>query len=257
MWSKVFKAQNYDQPTWKHIYLPIYQTKEFDFYRCLEFNDSFYGITASKLFNDNLRPCSGGYSSLFPGKNISYWANSPKTAKAEIKKHGAGPNILTFHAYDDSSSFIPCMGEQEYLIIVDGRKCGIQDLIDKVDNNVPLRKEEKDFMDEILNENFDCIAYDSKAYPGGENYIFLESGFKKLALRELKLSFSKKNGGSSNHIICAYGSDYSPYLESYGEYFLPKCKIGFDNNYLYSDEYISRLEYTKSVSKSKNLMYDT
>ena len=80
--------------------------------------------------------CSGRYSKLFPNQKISYWANSPETARAEIKKHGSGCDILTFWAYDDQSSFRPCMGNDEMLYIVDGRKCGIQDLIDKINAGI-------------------------------------------------------------------------------------------------------------------------
>lgn len=250
-WTKVFKSQCYNQPTWKHIDLPIYQTKEFDFYRCVEFKKEFYGKTASVLFNGNLRFCEGRYSSLFPNRKISYWADSPRTARAEIKKHGSGCNILTFWAYDDPSSFIPCLGEQDYLIIVDGRKCTIQTLIDKLDNNEKLTKDEEDYMQKIMNEDFDCIAYDSKAYPGGENFIFLESGFKKLALRELRLRFSRKDGGSHNFISCAETCDYTPYLKEYGKCFMPKCRIVLDPNYLNSDEYITRLNNTEKVYETK------
>lgn len=40
------------------------------------------------------------------------------------------------------------------------------------------------------------MAYDSHAKNGGENFIFFEKGFKKLALRQLQLRFSKNNGGN-------------------------------------------------------------
>ena len=97
-WSKVFKAQSYDQPTFKHKNLPIFLTKEFDFFRCVEFKEEFYGVLATDLFKGNLRECTGRYSSLFPNQKISYWADSVMTARAEVKKHGAGCNLLTFWA---------------------------------------------------------------------------------------------------------------------------------------------------------------
>ena len=56
-WEKTFKSQDYGRPIYKHINLPVYITDEFDFYRCVEFNSSFYGKTASTLFNGNLRIC--------------------------------------------------------------------------------------------------------------------------------------------------------------------------------------------------------
>lgn len=97
-------------------------------------------------------------------------------------------------------------------------------------------------MNEILKKDIDGIAYDSRACPGGENFIFLERGFKKLALRELKLRFGRKNGGDHNTICCTGTCDYFPYLESYGQYFSPKCKVKMDNDYLQTAEYINRKE---------------
>lgn len=240
VWNKVFKAQSYNQPTLKHESLPIFCTKEFDFYRCVEFKNDFYGKTASELFNGNLRECTGRYSALFPGQRLSYWADSPDTARAEIKKHGSGCDILTFWAYDDSSSFMPCMGNNEMLYIVDGRKCGIQKLIDKIDNNEELSLDERRMMDEILKEPIDCIVYDSHAKAGGENFIFLEKGFKKLALRELKLRFGRQNGGGHNVICCAVTGDYVPYLKGYGDYFVSKCKVEHNLDYIKTEEYITR-----------------
>ena len=131
-WSKVFKAQSYNQITLKHKNLPIYLTKEFDFFRCVEFKEEFYGMLATELFKGNLRKSEGRYSSLFPNQKISYRANSPMAARAEVKKHGAGTNLLTLWAYDDSSSFLPCLGGDEMLYILDGRISGIQPLIEKV-----------------------------------------------------------------------------------------------------------------------------
>lgn len=250
-WAREFKSQAYNMPTYKYKKLPIYITKEFDFYRCVEFKEEFYGKTASQLFNGNLRICSGRYSSLFPNQKISYWANSPETARAEIKKHGSGCDILTFWAYDDQSSFRPCMGNDEMLYIVDGRKCGIQDLIDKIDSGIEISKEEKKLMKDILKEPIDCIAYDSRALPGGENFIFLERGFKKLALRELRLRFGRKNGGNHNKIWCAGTCDYVPYLESYGDYFMPKCKILRDVNYQKSEEYLTRLNNMRTFKRKR------
>ena len=134
-YSKEFQAQSFGQIVLKHKKLPIYMTKEFSFYRCVEFKPDFYGKTVSELFNGNLRFSSGRYSTLFPNRKISYWSSSPSLARAEIKSHGAGCDMLTFHAYDDATSFEPFLGIEEPLIIVDGRECGIQELIDKLDND--------------------------------------------------------------------------------------------------------------------------
>ena len=250
-WSKVFKAQNYNQPTLKHRDLPIFLTKEFDFFRCVEFKEEFYGVLATDLFKGNLRECTGRYSSLFPNQKISYWADSVMTARAEVKKHGAGSNLLTFWAYDDASSFEPCLGGDEMLYILDGRRSGIQSLIEKIDNELELTADEKKLMEDILKEPIDCIAYESKAYPGGENFIFLEKGFKKLALRELRLRFGRKNGGSHNCVCCAFSSDYTPFPKAYGEYFAPKCRVERDMNYEKSAECIERENNISAVLDRK------
>ena len=135
-WGREFISQSYGRPTYKHKELPVYITDEFNFFRCVEFNDEFYGKTASALFNGNLRTCSGRYAKLFPNQKLSYWANSPTTARAEIKKHGAGKNILTFWAYDDRTSTFPILQNEEPLIIIDGRKTGVQELIDSTKSTV-------------------------------------------------------------------------------------------------------------------------
>lgn len=252
-WYKEFKAQNYNQPILKHKKLPIYLTKEFDFFRCVEFEENFYSVLATDLFKGNLRLSSGRYSSLFPNQKISYWADSVKTARAEVKKHGAGCNLLTFWAYDDASSFTPCFGKKDMLCIVDGRKTGIQSIIEKVDNGIQLTKEEKALIDEILKEPIDAIAFESKAYPGGENFIFLERGFKKLALREINLRFGRKSGGNHACICCATSSDYTPHPKSYGNYFLPKCRVERDDKYAQSKECLER---EQNISDALDMFFE-
>lgn len=239
-WERVFNAQAYGQRTYKHKDLPIYITGEFNFFRCVEFKDDFYGKTASELFNGNLRLSSGRYSSLFPGQKVSYWANNPMVARAEIKKHGAGCDILTFWAYDDATSSIPILKWNEGLKILDGRSFGVGKLIKKADQGEELTAEEKKTISEIMKENIDAIAYDSEVFESGENYIFLERGFKKLALRELCLRFGKAHGGNHAFICCADSSDYIPCLDSYGRCFLPKAKVGLKEQYFQTEEYKER-----------------
>lgn len=239
-WDREFKSQSYGMTIHRHRKLPIYTTIEFDFYRCVEFKSDFYEKTASWLFNGNLRECTGRYSKLFPSQKISYWADGPETARAEIKKHGAGNDILTFWAYDDGTSTFPTLTDQSPLVIIDGRKCGAQDIIDKVDNGIILTAEEQEYMSALLAEDPDCLVFDSHAKEGGENFIFFEKGFKKLALRELRLRFGREHGGNDNKIVCAGTSDYTPYIESYGEYFAPKAKVKMDTSYLSCEEYLLR-----------------
>ena len=239
------KAQNYDGFFMSEDELPIYEASTFDFFRCVEFNDSLYNVLATDLFKNNLRMSNGRYSKLFPNQKISYWSNSKKVARKEIKHHGSGNNILAFWAYDDASSSFPFHKDDEPLVIVDGRKCGIQTLIDKIENEEDLTVIENLYMKSILLYPIDAIVYDSKRDPEGENYIFLERGFKKLAIRKISLRFSKKDGGHHNFISCAGTCDYTPYLEAYGEYFAPKCKRKMDKNYLNSEEYKKNTEQMK------------
>ena len=137
-WERAFISQSYGRPIYKHEQLSVYITDEFNFFRCVEFKADFYGKTASTLFNGNLRICSetNRYAKLFPNQKLSYWADSPDTARAEIKKHGAGSNILTFWAYDDGASTFPILQNEELLTIIDGRKTGVQELIDKAKDKI-------------------------------------------------------------------------------------------------------------------------
>lgn len=84
------------------------------------------------------------------------------------------------------------------------------------------------------------MAFDFHAKRGGENFIFIEKGFQKLSLRQLGLRFGKRDGGNHNLIVCAGTCDYAPYIESYGQYFIPKAKVAMEQTYLQSNEYILR-----------------
>lgn len=251
-WERAFISQSYGRPIYKHEQLSVYITDEFNFFRCVEFKADFYGKTASTLFNGNLRICSetNRYAKLFPNQKLSYWADSPDTARAEIKKHGAGSNILTFWAYDDGASTFPILQNEELLTIIDGRKTGVQELIDKADKKIELSNSEQNYINDLMAQEPDCLGYDSHAKNGGENFIFFEKGFKKLALRQLQLRFSKNNGGNVNRIVCADTSDYIPFIESYGMCFQPKVRVKMDKSYLLSDEYLQRKEvYEKFCQK--------
>ena len=237
------KAQDYDGLLIKHKDLPIYAVDVFDFFRCVEFKKEFYGLTVSELFLGNLRKSDGRYSKLFNGQKVSYWSSSVRVAQKEIKKHGSGNNILTFWAYDDCSSTFPTSLAKEPLIIVDGRKNGIQEIIKKVESDITLNESEEQIIKDILSYEIDAIAYDSEACTEGENYLFLESGFAKLSLREVRLRFGKKYGGTHNKIICAINSDYSPCLESYGKYFQKKIRVKMKEEYLNSLEYKFRKKF--------------
>lgn len=81
-------------------------TWEFDFFKCLSFDPKLYGSTVSELHAGNLRGSEGSrYAPLFPRDRVSYWSNDSLTAKAEVRKYNPGLDLITFHAYDDASSF--------------------------------------------------------------------------------------------------------------------------------------------------------
>ena len=238
--GEFLKSNTYLRGLYKHEKLPIYETDEFDFYRCVSFEEKFYGINISTLHAGNLRIGTGRYAKLFPGQKVSYWADSPATARAEVKRYKKTNNLLTFWAYDDSSSTFPTMGNDELLRIVDGRECGIQELIDKIDEGQSISAGEKQLMEDIMAQSPDCFVYDSRARKGGENYIFLEKGFRKLAIRAVRLRLGNRESKNERTIVCAGTSDYSPYLKSYANYFEPIARVGVDKDYFNSEEYLFR-----------------
>jgi len=239
--SNLFPNHSYSSEILTHIELPVYQTYEFDFYRCVEFLDSFYGKTTSELHKGNLRINKGGrHSKLFPEEQLSYWADSPVTAHKEVKHHGSSNNLLMFWAYDDASSTFPTISPREPLIIIDGRNIGFADILKKVETNVPLTADEDAIIERIRNERPDCLAYNSHVKDSSVNFLFFEKGFRKLALREVYLRLGDRPAKNSNCIVCAGTSDYSPNIEAYGEFFEPIAKIRKNAKYKQSEEYLSR-----------------
>lgn len=240
--GEFFQNQYWGMDIWKHQELPIIESHDFNFFRCLEFEKNYYGKTVSELHNGNLRVSrkDNRYSNLFPGQKLSYWADSPQTAKAEIKKWGSGNNILTFWAYGDGSSFIPTIYPAENIRIVDGIHFGFDKILKKVGNHEKLTKNEKEIIDRIGYEKPDCLAYHSEARKGGVCFLFFEQGFKKLSLREVKLRLGDCKGKNTANVTCAITSDFSPVLEGYGYYFSPIAKVKYDKKYIMSDEYILR-----------------
>lgn len=241
----------------RNEYLPIIESYELDFFRCIEFKDDFYEKTISELHKGNLRcnTIDNRYSNLFPGQKLSYWADTPKTARAEIKKHGAGNNILTFWAYDDGSSFIPTIYPSEKITIIDGISAGFDKILKKVGNHEPLTDCEKDFIDAIGHEKPDCLAYRSEAYEDGICYLFFESGFKKLSIKKASLRLGSRKSKNTNAIICADTCDYTPYIENYGYCFSSIAKVRFDEEYLKSDEYKLRNQVEKhSLERIRRIM---
>ena len=233
-----FKSHDYGVTIYKHIKLPVYKSGQFNFFRCVNFKDEFYGKTVSALHKGNLRESENGrYSKLFPKQKISYWAESPETARAEIKHHGSTCDILTFWSYDDFTSTIPIFDNREQITIIDGRECGVQDIIDKVDSGKSINLVEENQLKLIMNEKPDCLVYDSRARKGGENYIFFEKGFMKLALREVRLRLGSHNGKNQQRIILSQTSDYLPIIENYGCMFLPIARVDYDRNYSNTKEY--------------------
>ena len=240
-------------PLFKHNKLPIIETGEFDFYRCVQFRNDFYGKTVSELHAGNLRITSGRYSNLFPGEKISYWASDSKTARAEVKKHGANSNLLTFFAYDDATATFPTLSkERDLLRIIDGIHFGFIEILLKIENGQGLTKGEMSLIRQIRKEDPDCLAYTSEVDHAKTNYIFFEKGFRKLAVRELRLRLGSDERICKNRICCSMTCDYIAYPKSYGECFLPKAKIGKNPHYLNSNEYRSRNEIKAYWYKKRN-----
>lgn len=237
--SILFNNHSFISTVFKHKNLPIYKTYEFDFFRCVSVENWVYGKNISELHAGNLRENKhdGRYSKLFPNEKISYWADSKTTGLSEIKKHGSNKNYLTFKAYDDISSTFPTLGNNEELIIVDGREIKFHEILLKIENNEQLTVEESSIVNLIKEEEPDCLAYKSVAREGGTNFLFFEKGFKKLSLRDVKLYFGERKSKNNQTVTCAISSDYSPILESYGLRFEPIAKIKTDYTCEESEEY--------------------
>ncbi len=228
----------------KHTSLPMIQTGEFDFFRCIQFNDNLYGKTVSELHAGNLRlsRTDNRYSNLFPGQKLSYWADSPETARAEVKKWGANKNLLTFWAYDDGSSFMPTVYPSLELQIIDGTQTKFNSILRKLERNDKLTKSDRELIDEIAYQEPDCLAYESEARKNSLNFLFFEHGFRKLSIREVWIRLGEAQGKNHNKIVCAMTSDYSPIISSYGEMFKPIAKVEKDDKYVLSDEYNLRCQ---------------
>ena len=95
------------------------------------------------------------------------WADSPQTARAEVKKWEAGNGLLTFWSYDDGSSLVPTVYPAEYLRIIDGVKFGFDIILKKIGNHETLTCGKKEL--------------------GGVCFLFFEQRFRKLSLREVSL----------------------------------------------------------------------
>ena len=248
--EKVFKNQSLISRILKHKELPIYISTEFTFWRCVNVEEWVYGKTISEIHSNNLRENdnTNRYSKLFPNKKLSYWSASKPTALAEIKKHGGNKNYLTFKAYDDSSSTFPMLNIGEELIIIDGRDFQFYKILLKIESDEDLSDTEKELIQLIKNENPDCLAFRSVAKEEGLNFIFFEKGFRKLALKEVKLYFGENKSKNSNSVVCAAGSDYSPIIKNYGIYFEEIAKTKMDKEYLKSKEYQIRKNNRKNIS---------
>ncbi len=241
-----FRNNSFLSQVYKHKTLPVYITDEFDFYRCVAVGDWCYGTTISMMHSNNLRANDkeGRYSRLFPNEKISYWADYKATALAEMKKHNnKSKDYITFHAYDDVSSTFPTLGVNEDLVIIDGRELGFSNILLKIEDGMELSDEELVIIERIKELEPDCLAYNSVAIQDGINFLFFEKGFKKLALREVKLYLGESGSVNSKTIPCAITSDYSPVISSYAMYFEPIARAKEDKDYYETDEYKLRDKY--------------
>jgi DNA-binding transcriptional regulator GbsR (MarR family) len=100
---------------------------------------------------------------LSPDKKVSYWADSPQSARAELKYHDPGNDLLTFWAYDDATSTFLTLAIRESLIIIDGREKGLNDILDKVETGKHLTEREKEIIRIIVEQNPDCLVYEAFA----------------------------------------------------------------------------------------------
>lgn len=230
----------------------IRKSHDCNFFRCVAFSPDLYRKTVGELHQGNLRVSrtDNRYSTLFPGQKLSYWADSLLTARAEVKKWGASNDLLAFWAYDDGSSFVPTVYPADSLRIIDGNHYGFDRILQKLNDNVQLSKDEQLFIEQIAREEPDCLSYKSEARKGGTCFLFFEHGFKKLSLRTVSLRLGDAKGKNQAFIHCATTSDFIPQIENYGYYFEPIARTKFNKSYLTSDEYILRKQ-VKDYSMNK------
>lgn len=107
-------------------------------------------------------------------------------------------------------------------------------------HSIELSESELEIMDRIRSESPDGLVYSSHVDPNHRNYLFFESGFRKLSLKQVLLTIRKDGRVNRNRVTCAASSDYTPSIEAYGHCFEPIAKLKFDERYLESEEYISR-----------------
>ena len=237
MWTREFSSQAYNTTVLYHKKLPLIQTREFDFFRCLSFEDKYYGKTISELHAGNLRlPAKENrYSALFPNQRLSYWSGDPYTAIQESIKHGGSKSRILFQAYDDVSSTFPTTRHSD-LVIIDGREHGIGKIIEEFEKTKTITPDNALLIQEIMAHKPDAIAYRS-VITGKENFIFFETGFVKLSLRKVRLYLGERPAKNTATILCAVTSDYSPVTEAYGYSFEPVARKAFHKGYLKSTEY--------------------
>lgn len=117
-------------------------------------------------------------------------------------------------------------------------------------HSIDLSESELEIMDRIRSESPDGLVYSSHVDPNHRNYLFFESGFRKLSLKQVSLTVRKDGHVNRNRVTCATSSDYTPSIEAYGHYIEPIAKLKFDERYLKSEEYISRkTNYEHNVSR--------
>ena len=252
--TRAFENQSYLSPVYRHRELPLLKTNEFDFFRCIDIGDWVYGKTISELHQGNLRKNvpENRYSKLFPKGKISYWADSKTTSLKEIQKHGASESYLSFHAYDDATSTFPTLNTDYDLIIIDGIELNFHRILDKIENDKPLDASERKLIKQIELEEPDCLAYRSVACTteSHTNFLFFESGFKKLAIKEVRNHMENRPKNDDVRIYCAVSNDYTPIIKNYGCYFDNGLNIMFNPKYIESEEYKFRSTNLKK-SKSK------
>lgn len=253
--GELFPNQSYGKLIYKHTDLPLYKTDEFDFFRCISFDESFYGKTISSLHEGNLRGSTkeNRYAELFGRRKVSYWADSIKTARAETKYHNPSNNYISFWAYDDATSTFPILDNGGKLTIIDGREIGFSDILHRFENQEELSAKDKKVLERIWKNEPDCLAYESKRRIGGINFLFFEKGFHKLALKEVSLRLGDYPGKNRACVACAISSDYMPCVDNYGRYFEEIARVKMDEDYLLSEEYF---EYCRNYEASRRRLYE-
>src|SRR5699024_1683627 len=138
-----------------------------------------------------------------------------------------------------ATSTFPTLNTDYDLTIIDGIELNFHQILYKIENDKLLNASERKLIKQIELEESDCLAYKSVACTteNRTNFLFFENGFKKLAVKEVRIHMGNRSKNDDVRIHCTVLSDYSPLINNYGCYFDNELSIMYNPKYAESEEY--------------------